>query len=48
MRLSFLAPEIIEAIIAGRVPPSMTGKALMGLHDLPIEWSRQRRVLHIA
>ncbi|MXO61325.1 hypothetical protein GRI89_17415 [Altererythrobacter salegens] len=48
MRLSFLAPEIIEAIIAGKVPTSISAKALMGLHDLPIEWSRQQRVLHIA
>lgn len=44
-RLAFLAPDIVEAIIAGRQPPELTTRRLMDDTRLPLEWDEQRRVL---
>jgi len=40
LRLSLLAPEIVEAILDGRQPPEMTLATL--LEPFPVEWERQR------
>jgi hypothetical protein len=42
---AFLAPDIIEAILAGRQPPELTAKVLMRLQLLPADWQAQRRRL---
>jgi hypothetical protein len=39
LRLSLLAPEIVEAILDGRQSPEMTLAAL--LKPFPVEWGRQ-------
>ena len=40
VRLSLLAPDIVDAIMAGRQPPSMMLTNL--LEDVPVEWQMQR------
>ena len=45
LRISFLAPDIVSAIVDGRQPPSLTGRRLLRVTDLPLDWAGQRRVL---
>ena len=47
LRLSFLAPDIVEAILAGRQPKALTRTRLAAI-DLPIDWNRQRTMLGFA
>lgn len=42
LSLAFLAPDIVEAAIAGRLPQSF---GITRLSDLPADWSEQRQVL---
>jgi DNA invertase Pin-like site-specific DNA recombinase len=42
LRLAYLAPDILEAIVAGRAPPSLTAQRLLYLDDLPLDWVGQR------
>ena len=44
--LSFLAPDIVSAIVEGRQPPSLTATALSRV-DLPLGWTDQRALLGI-
>jgi hypothetical protein len=44
-RLALLAPDITEAILAGRQPVELTAARLTSLPELPIDWSEQRRLL---
>ena len=39
IRLALLAPDIVEAILAGRQPAALTLKGLMA--PFPVEWERQ-------
>jgi hypothetical protein len=49
MRLSYLAPDIIEDILAGRQPPELSPKRLLRTsRDLPLDWSGQRAFLRFA
>ena len=41
LRLTLLAPEIVEPILAGRQPEGVTLAELMGA--LPMEWARQSK-----
>ncbi len=43
--LAFLAPDIVEAILAGRHPPDLTAERLKRLPVLPHDWNEQRRLL---
>jgi hypothetical protein len=43
--LSFLAPEIVEAIIEGRQPAELTVGKLIRLEPLPLTWADQRHAL---
>ena len=43
LRLSWLAPDIIAAITAGRQPPTLTGRRLLRAADVPLSWKDQRR-----
>ena len=43
--LAFLAPDIVEAILAGQQPPELTAKALTRASGLPISWEQQRSIL---
>ncbi|WP_394729722.1 hypothetical protein [Altererythrobacter sp. GH1-8] len=43
-RLSWIAPEIIDAILAGRQPPSLSPRSLLAV-DLPLDWANQKAAL---
>ena len=43
VRLTLLAPDIVEAILEGRQPAALTLRGLM--EPFPVEWERQREVL---
>jgi hypothetical protein len=47
VKLSWLAPEIVEAIADGRHPKRLTPMKLLS-YDLPASWEQQRRLLGIA
>jgi hypothetical protein len=48
LRLSYLAPDIVAAILEGRQPASPTRQKLARLPALPIGWEAQRELLGIA
>jgi site-specific DNA recombinase len=49
IRLSYLAPDIVRALLGGRQPIELTPTRLLRLSkDLPHDWSEQRRVLGFA
>jgi site-specific DNA recombinase len=49
MRLAFLAPEMVERVVAGRQPPELTAQALRtGRFDIPVDWAAQKRGLGFA
>lgn len=41
-RLSYLAPDIIEAIVQGSQPVDLTGRKLLRAGTIPLAWSEQR------
>ena len=45
IQLAFLAPDIVEAILAGRQPVELTARRLRNIGALPLDWERQRRLL---
>jgi hypothetical protein len=45
LRLAFLAPDIVTAIVNGRHPPQLTANRLMDDTRLPLDWSVQRELL---
>lgn len=49
LRLTLLAPDIIEAILDGRQPRHLNLQTLRGRHELlPRDWAKQRDVLGFA
>ncbi|WP_414463540.1 recombinase family protein [Hyphomicrobium sp. DY-1] len=49
MRLTYLAPSIMEDILAGRQPPELSPKRLLRTsQDLPFDWTAQRKFLGFA
>lgn len=44
LKLSWLSPRIVDAIIEGGQPKALTRQRLMAI-DLPAEWPQQERVL---
>jgi site-specific DNA recombinase len=47
VRLNYLAPDIIAAILDGTQPAGLTGFQLMS-KELPLDWALQRRLLGFA
>ena len=45
LSLAFLAPDIIEAIIAGRQPADLTTQKLLRDITIPLDWTEQKQVL---
>jgi len=43
MPLAFLAPQIIEAILAGTQPVELTAETLTRHAELPLIWADQKR-----
>ena len=49
VRLSYLAPNIVRALVAGRQSDALTPRRLLRLsRNLPHDWSEQRHVLDFA
>ena len=48
MRLNFLAPDIVVAILNGRQPIALTASKLTADTRLPLDWSGQRKALGFA
>ena len=48
VRLSYLAPDITQAILDGRQPPELTAEKLLEHSRLPLAWLDQRIVLGFA
>ena len=44
-RLSLLAPDIIQTIMDGHQPKSLTGRQLLRRGDIPLCWEMQRKLL---
>jgi len=42
LRVAYLAPDIIAAIVDGRHPPSLTGRRLLRATGIPLDWNEQR------
>jgi len=47
-RLSYLAPDIVSAILEGRQPPSLSGRRLLRAAHLSYDWQGQRVMLGFA
>lgn len=45
LRLAFLAPDIVVAILDGRQPPQLNRQRLARVTNLPIDWQAQRELL---
>ena len=48
VRLSYLAPDITEAILDGGQPPDLTADKLLAHSRLPLGWHEQKAVLGFA
>jgi hypothetical protein len=42
LRISWLAPDIITAIVGGTQPATLTGRRLLRATDIPLDWQSQR------
>jgi site-specific DNA recombinase len=47
IRLAFLAPEIVESIVEGRQPTTLTTEALTRHIEIPLSWCSQRTALNV-
>lgn len=47
VKLSWISPRIVDAIIEGRQPPELNRKRLMGM-DIPLAWNDQERLLGVS
>ena len=45
LRLAFLAPDIVTAILNGRQSPQLTANRLMDDTRLPLDWTAQRELI---
>jgi hypothetical protein len=48
LRLAYLAPDIIDAIVNGRQPVELSAQSLLYRHDLALDWAKQRQELGFA
>lgn len=48
VRLSYLAPDIIVAIINGTQPAELTGRQIMRKNNIPLDWASQRIMFGLA
>jgi len=48
VRLSYLAPDITQAVLDGRQPPHLTADKLLAHSRLPLAWHEQRMLLGFA
>jgi DNA invertase Pin-like site-specific DNA recombinase len=43
-RASYLAPDIIEAVLSGRQPAQLTGRTILRAANIALDWYEQRRL----
>jgi hypothetical protein len=48
IRITFLAPDIIKAILEGNQPPGLTAATLLRDSRFPLDWQDQREALGFA
>jgi site-specific DNA recombinase len=48
IRLSYLAPEIVNAIFAGTQPPQLTLATLKTAKTIPLCWAKQKPLFGLA
>ena len=48
IRLNFLTPQIIEAIVSGTQPATLDAKKLLTLGGPPLDWREQKDALHLS
>ena len=48
LQFAFLAPDIVDAILAGRQPVELTARRLRHMGSLPMDWQAQRELLGFA
>jgi len=48
VRLSYLAPDITQAVLEGRQPRDLTAEKLLAHSRLPLAWRDQRTALGFA
>ncbi len=48
LRIAWLAPDILAAVVDGRQPPDLTGRKLLRATNIPLDWAGQRRALGFA
>ncbi len=44
LSLAFLAPDIVETILSGRQPITLTPERLKSCWPLPLDWDEQRQI----
>ena len=45
LRISWLAPDILSAVVEGRQPVTLTGRRLLRTANIPLNWQQQRELL---
>jgi site-specific DNA recombinase len=48
LRISWLAPDIISAIVEGSQPATLTGRRLLRATNIPLAWTDQRKLFGFA
>lgn len=48
LRIGWLAPDLLAAILDGRHPPTLTGRKLLRVTQVPLDWAGQRRLFNAA
>lgn len=46
LRCAFLAPDVVETLLAGRQPPDLTVRQLV--KSMPLAWTEQRKVFGLT
>jgi len=47
-RISWLAPDLIGALLDGSQPPHLTGRRLIRANAIPLDWPSQRKMFGFA
>ncbi len=48
VNVGLLAPDLMQAIVRGEQPPTVTAHSLVNIGALPLDWNEQRRLLGFA
>ena len=48
LRINWLAPDILAAIVNGTQPRTLTGRQLLRATEIPLDWAEQRKMFGLA